>query len=680
MNPQTEKFFNEFDIPSYEQWKDACVKALKGADFDKKMLKRTYEGITLEGIYSKNVWDEIPHVQSDLPGFYPYIRGNKYSGSKKHSWLVVQNLPYSIPEEFNEIAKSELSKGVQAIELNINQYYALNDNLKENSDLNNLNLLISNYDNLKVAFENIDLENITLFLNSGNLTYPFFKMFLDYFDDKEINTQNLQIFYGFDLISELAINGRTYTNAKDKFEQIAEVIRWNKENSPNSKSIKINGEVYHNSGANSVQEIAYSISEAIAYIRELSQLGLDIDDIANQIYLSIGIGNQYFTELAKIRATRLIWAKIIKEFGGSEESQKLFISASTSKRELTKYDAYVNLLRNTTQAFSAAAGGADSIKVSFFDSLWGLPVEFSRRMSRNTQLILKEEAHLLDTIDPVGGSWYIEKITHQLAEKIWEEIQNIESKGGINKAFRENYIQEKITANLSQRLKNLSTRKDTLLGTNKYPNLDEKPILNVRKYHQSEIKSYLERQSENNSLKISDIYKDYQIKNFETEEVKPLEENRVSEIFENLRENALAYKEENGEMPTIDLICFAPLKVYKPRADFSSDFFAVGGFKSNVIDGNSSGAEALEKISTKEVQCGVICSSDAVYEEVVVDFARAFKEKYPNAILILAGYPKDKVEDYKESGVDEFIHVKADIYKTNLDLQMHYEIIKKEIN
>ena len=424
------------------------------------------------------------------------------------------------------------------------------------------------------------------------------------------------------------------------------------------------------------------------YVKQLLHRGLNIDDIAKNIHFNISIGIKFFVELAKIRAAKVIWAKIIKEFGGNEESQKMKIHAFTSKVYMTKFDPYVNILRGTTEGLAAVLAGVNSLHIGTFDEELGMPSDFSRRVARNIQNILRDEAHILDTIDPAGGSYYIETLTDKIITEVWNAFREIEKNGGISNALFTGKIQDDIAAVVAKRNENVAFRKDTILGTNKYPNLLETPVDSVINVKPEEVTKHFEEvkarkkdvetksiwsvkwderiakmiEAYENGATIADVYGTKPRTN--DIKCKPIPIYRTAALFEELRFAANDYKTKTGKAPQMYFECFGTLKQYKPRADFSTDFFAIAGFEITMGQGFITAKDAISNIEKIDAPIVVICSTDDIYPEVVPEYVAELKKKKPNIKIILAGLPKDYVDAFKQAGVDDFIHIKSNVYET----------------
>jgi methylmalonyl-CoA mutase len=328
------------------------------------------------------------------------------------------------------------------------------------------------------------------------------------------------------------------------------------------------------------------------------------------------------------------------------------------------------------------------LHIGTFDEELGMPSEFSRRIARNVQNVLKDEAHITDTIDPAGGSYYIESLTDSFVTAVWNTFREIQRIGGISDALFTGKIQDDITAIVNKRNENVSFRRDTILGTNKYPNLLEKPVDTIVSVEANDVRKHIdevnrrkqavntsdiwsvkwcERMSKmiaayNSGAIIADIYSTKPTT--DAIKCKPLPVYRVASIFEELRFASNDFKSRTGKSPQIYFECFGTLKQYKPRADFSNDFFAVAGFEITMRQGFTTVQDAIANIKNITSPIVVLCSTDDIYPEVVPGYVAELKKQKPDVKVILAGYPTDLVEEFKQIGVDDFIHIKSNVYET----------------
>ena len=636
---QEELKFDEFPITSYEQWKDEAIKSLKGGDFEKKLFTKTIEDIILKPIYNENDLKNNPLYNFQYPGIAPYNRGENPLGYKANPWLIAQAIPYPDIKQFNTALQNDLANGQNAINIKVRGISNHHRQIKYGIELNNI-------DDFANAFENIDLSKYPIYFSTDEIFYDFSKLFQDFLKKSKFDISKFEGNLGADIFGKLLSTGNLALSLNNYYKQIEELI--NQYDNSNFGVININGSIFHNAGANTVQELAYSFTEAIEYIKTLQLLDLDVDKIAPKIRFSFGIGSNFFMEIAKLRAARIIWTKIIREFGGNEQSQKMFIHSQTSLRNKTKFNPWSNIMRNSTECLAAILGNSNSIEVGYFDSAYGYPSELSRRLARNTQLIYLNESHLLDTIDPAAGSYYLEELTNEICIKTWQKIQEIEANGGFFENIKSGNIQTEIQQTADNQIKDYHKRKLVLVGTNKYPLLNEKIPEGYMEFESNE-----EAPSEqNNELNI--------------EQLRVL---RFAEDFEKLRDNANAYKEKNGAYPSITLFNFGELSEYKPRNDFAGEYLAIGGFEIKSTPAFSTPSDAMKYLLENPSNIITICSSDEKYVKIVPEFAQLVKKFKPLTYIILAGYPKEQIDLYKQFGVDDFIYLNSDVYETLLRIQ-----------
>jgi methylmalonyl-CoA mutase len=694
------ELLSEFAIPTYEQWREAAVAALKGVPFEKKLITKTYEGIDLQPIYNESDRDKVAYLGESLPGGFPFTRSDCATGYKAKSWTVSATYTYPTPVEMNKALKEDLERGQTGIRISVCQCRpSANDGCcsKDDKTCTCPNLRLNDIKDFEDLFAGIDITKyqIDFTINCPTPTYlELATLFVAYCDKHNIDKSKLKVNFGYDFFRFLVRHGSLNNTAENYLDDLAGLVKLCLECGAGFSAIAIDGCTYHNSGANALQEIAYAVAEGVFYIKAMLEHNFGIDDVAKQIQFNFSSGVKFFTEIAKMRAAHVMWAKIIKAFDGNESSSKMIVRAFTSEVDKTVFDPYVNILRGTTEGLAAVLADANTIAVGTFDEELGLPTDFSRRIARNIQCILKEEAHMLDTIDPAGGSYYVETLTDSFVVEGWKVFQSVEKDGGILKSIEDGKIQEAIGKIVAERNKNISFRRDVVLGTNKYPNLAEKPVENIKQVEASVSDAHWkEAQARRKNVDVSSIYtakwnerankmieaykngallNDILLAKGEKEPMikcNALKPFRSAELFEGLREASDIYKSKSGKAPQIYFECFGQLKQYKPRADFSTDFFAIAGFEITMGKGFLTADEAIKELGNIKSQIVVLCSADDIYPEVVPAYAKAFKATYPNAKLIVAGLQKDEVAaEFKAAGVDDFIHIKSNVYQTLADL------------
>ncbi len=702
----------DFTPPTYEEWKKVAEKDLKGVPFEKKLVTKTLEDIKLNPLYTRGDIEDIK-FKDELPGTGSFVRGFTASGYRGKEWEVCQNIPYADAEEFNAALKHDLERGQTAISLTLDKatQMGLDADYAGKEIVGKGGISVSAYRSLNRALKDIDLEKYPIYVKAGFSALPFISVFNAWLKNSNKDISKLKGSIEADPVSWLAENGELPVSEETAFSEMNTVLDWAKTNAPGLRTIGINGAVWHNAGASAVQELAFSMATAIEYLKNLSEKGKDIKDIASSMRFTFGTGTFYFMEIAKFRAARLIWTNIMKAFGVND-IPAMKVHAETSKFSQTEYDPYVNMLRTTTEAFSAVVGGVDSMHTNAFDEVFGLPDEFSRRISRNTQIILNEESHLNNLIDPVGGSYYVEKLTEEVAEKTWELTGKIDDLGGIIQALRDNFPQSEIETVNAQRNKEIAKRKRVIVGTNMYANLTEvkkeKRMVDHDKFYRMRSEYLQKFRTSGDNTKHQQVLEKLQelvdaggegliekgseiiITGGTIGEISkavrpdagnpvcviPLKFTRASEPFEELRDASAFYKKETGKAPGIFLANMGSLKQHKGRADFSRGFFEAGGFDVTYPAGFKTPEEAADAFLASGNEITVICSTDDTYPEIVPALVKLIKDKKGDATVVLAGYPKDQVEAHKEAGVDEFIFLGADVYKILSGLLKKTGVIK----
>ncbi len=697
-NIKYQKLLDEFAVPTYEQWLELVEKQLKGAPFEKKLVKKTVEGLTIPPMYRQS--DVGDHLQS-IPGKFPFRRGTDTTGHVKTGWDVSQHYLYPDSSEFNQSVRYDLERGLTAISTKLDSagVNGLDPDEAGAESIGNEGISVFCKEDLEKAFENIDLAKIPLLIRPGVSFLPLYCFLLNILDSKNIRYEDLKGQLVADPISVLAVQGELSSSLNSYYDRMAACVDWSSQNTPNFRTIGIDTCPYSESGAGTIQELAIALATAVEYLREMQTRGVDVEKTALNIGFHIAVGSDFFMNIAKLRALRILWAKIVSVSGGSEQAQKARLHVSTARYNKTIHDPHVNLLRATTEAYSGVLAGCDSLSVEPFDDVFGLPGELSRRVSRNIQVILKEECHGDKVIDPAGGSWYIEALTDQLAEKAWSEFQEIEKLGGVSKALKEGYIQKKVLEVSGETKNRMASRKKVIVGTNMYPNLDETfpPIRlpDFEKIHENRAKEAKAHKSKRDlsdaltglgcgkeklnleacakltaqGVTLGELNSALIDKGSSTISVEPLRMLRVSEDYEELRRKAQDYKDKKGSWPKVFLANMGPLRQHKARADFATGFLQPGGFAMISGEGLNTVEDAVKATLASEAGIVVVCSTDDTYPDLVPGFAKQIKKEKPDIVVAVAGYPKDYIDQFREAGVDEFIHLKA----KNLQLLQQFQ-------
>ena len=604
MSQNREKLFSDFKAPTTQEWLDKIQVDLKGADFQKKLVWRTNEGFNVQPFYSREDLLKLK-IPDSLPGEFPFVRGNK---KNNNTWLVRQNISCDDAKEANAKALDILNKGVDSLEFIIPR-----DEVSA--------------DYIDTLLDNICAECVELNFNTCKCkTLELADILVEYFNKKGYNPGKIHGSIDFDPIEKILTKGKDTTKLIDVASQLVEKLQ----DFPEFRCVTVNAVTLNNSGAYIVQELGYALAWGNEYMQQLTDAGIKADIAGNKMKFNMGISANYFMEIAKFRAARMLWANIVKKYQPECDCAcEMMVNASTSEYNMTVFDSYVNLLRSQTESMSAALAGVDSIVVTPFNIPYEQSTEFSERIARNQQLLLKEECHFDKIVDVSAGSYYIEELTTSIANEAWKIFLSVEAEGGFLEAVKKGIIQDAINATNKKRHEAVGKRKEFLLGTNQFPNFTEK--------------------SEGKEPK-DDGYSN------DDAPFKTINSNRLANDFEALR----LQTEKSGKTPTVFMLTIGKLAWRQARAQFSSNFLACAGYK--IIDnlGFDTVEQGVDAALEAKADIVVLCSSDEEYATYAVP---AFQYLNGRAIYIVAGAP-ECMEELQAAGIENFVHVRCDVLET----------------
>ena len=448
MSNNKEKLFSEFQAPTTQEWLDKIEVDLKGADFQKRLVWRTNEGFNVQPFYRREDLKDLKAVDS-LPGEFPFVRGNKKTDNL---WFVRQNINVEDAKAANEKALDILNKGVDSLGFKI-----------KGKDVNATFIA--------TLLNGIEPQYVELnFKTCQRHCVELATVLLDYFKQKNYPLDELKGSINFDPISKMMCKGKDTTDALEQAKPLIEVLK----ELPQYKCINVNSVKLNNAGAYIYQELGYALAWGAEYLNLLTEAGVDATEAAKRIKFNMGVSDNYFMEIAKFRAARLLWAQIVKQYEPKCDCAcQMHVCAYTSEYNQTVFDSYVNLLRSQTEAMSAAIANVDSIVVTPFDKPFEKPTEFAERIARNQQLLLKEEAHFDKLVDVSGGSYTIEHLTDAIAKEGWKLFLAVEEAGGFLAETLNGNIQNAVNASNDKRHADAAKRKEFILGTNQFPNFTE---------------------------------------------------------------------------------------------------------------------------------------------------------------------------------------------------------------
>ena len=593
MSNTKEKLFSEFQAPTKQEWLDKIGVDLKGADFQKRLVWKTPEGFSVQPFYQRDDVEKLSTPYS-MPGEFPFVRGNK---KNDNTWYIRQEIEADDAKAANAKALDILNKGIDSLSFTIPGDCVSAEFVET--------LLKDIY------CDCVELNFNTCKRHSAELA----EILVAYFEKKGYDKEKIVGSIDWDPMDKI-LQGKPFDHIMEVMNTYAVPLINTLKDYPNFRCITVNAVNLSNKGAYCMQELGYALAWGNEYMQQLTDAGVDATLAAKKIKFNMGISENYFMEIAKFRAGRMLWAEIVKQYNPQCDCAcQMIVNAITTEYNMTIFDAHVNLLRSQTETMSAALAGVHSIVVTPFDAAYEKPDDFSERIARNQQLLLKEECHFNTVVDPSAGSYYIETLTESLAKEAWKEFLAVEEKGGFLEAIKSGAVQEDIDATNAKRHTLAAQRREFILGTNQFPNFNEK-----------------------------------------SEGKRPLNNTRLAADFENLR---LA-TEGAAKQPVAFMLTIGSLVWRQARAQFSCNFLASAGYK--VIDnlGFPTVEEGIEAAMKANADIVVLCSSDEEYAEYAIP---AFKALNNRAMFVVAGAP-ECMEDLKKEGIENFIHVKVNQLET----------------
>ncbi|MEO5840719.1 MAG: methylmalonyl-CoA mutase family protein [Acidimicrobiales bacterium] len=573
-----------FATPTHEQWLELVEGVLKGASFDQKLVTQTYDGVAVQPLYTADTL-----VPDGLPGVAPFVRGSRAAG-QLGGWDVRQYHADPDPVATNAAILADLERGVTSIWLRVGDGGVPVDDLGR-------------------ALDGVYLDLAPIVFEIGSDTTSAVDALCSLWSSRDVPPSAALGNFGLD-----PAGGRVSID-----DAVAIAVRCSR-TYPRVRALVVDGSAVNARGGSDVDELGCLLAIGAAYLRALTAGdSLDIDAAFAQIEFRVTATNDQFSTIAKMRAARRLWARVAEACGASVATAPMQQHAVTSRAMLTQRDPWVNILRSTVACFAAGLGGADAITVLPFDDAIGLPDGFARRVARNTQAVLINEANIARVVDPGGGSWYIESLTDDFARAAWSWFQQIEAAGGWDAATTSDVISQQIERTRDKRAVNVAKRRQLITGVTEFPDIDETRVTRDRP----------------SSTTVE----------------------RYAAPFEALRDRCDAAADA-GTRPAIFLANIGPVAAHSARAGFARTFFEIGGISapgSDALDDAASAAAAFRASGLTHV---VICSSDKLYDTLAVPVAEALRAA--GARIYLAGNPGDNRERFVAAGVDEFIYVGCD--------------------
>lgn len=610
MAEKKEKLFDMFPPISTEEWKAKINVDLKGADYNKKLVWRTNEGFNVQPFYRREDIEGL-YTLGSMPGQFPFVRGTR----EDNNWLIRQQVEGKDAAELNRNALYILNRGVDSLGFKLGGDFDLAElpELLRDIDLKKVEINIQCCPRRAAEVAKALVEYV-----KAQGAAEEFKGSIDFNPYKRLLRHGLKLNRD---IKEMALE--VYNAAKEL---------------KGLRCFAVDSYMLNNAGAYITQELGYALAWGAQWMTMMTEAGLTPAEVGCRIKFNMGISSNYFMELAKFRAGRMLWAEIVKAYNPECECAcKMKVHAVTSQFNQTIYDAHVNLLRSMTETMSAALAGVDSIETLPFDLQYKCPDEFSERIARNQQLLLREESHLDKVVDPAGGSYYIEVLTASIAEQAWKLFLDVEEKGGFRAIVENGELQKAINESNVKRHTDVARRKEILLGTNQYPNFNEKALDKVNEGKCCNCGCAADGE-------VADGAVDFI--NFD----------RAASQFEQLRLDT----ERSGKRPKVFMLTIGNLAMRLARAQFSANFFGCAGYE--IIDniGFESVKAGVDAAMEKGADIVVLCSSDDEYAQYAPE---AYKELNGRALFVVAGAPSC-MDELKAQGIEDFIHVRVNVLDT----------------
>jgi len=665
---------NPFPPVSKSAWLAKVEADLKGASPD-RLRSKTAGGIGIEPLYTA---EDAVAPDAGFPGVYPYLRG----AAPLAGWIVRQEYDDPRPSVCTAQIAQDLGRGVEALWLRIGPRHGCR---------------VLTTEGLDEVLGSTDLGATSVCLEGGSDALAVAAGFLAVAERRGVSREALRGGFAFDPIGLLAREGRIQGGLRARLAELSDLAAWCAQNAPGLRAVDVSGDPYDGGGASEVQELAYTVATGIEYLRQLTKAGMRIEDAAQQLGFSYSVSGDFFTQIAKLRAARELWAKVISAAGGKPNAAAMPIHARTSRFTMAKRDPWVNMLRVTAECTAAVLGGAQSVATQPFDAAIGPPDELARRVARNTQIVLRDESHLDAVADAAGGSWFVETLTDQLARAAWEEVRSIESAGGIVQALGSGRIVDAIDEVAKVRQHSIAKRKAPILGVSEFPNATEQPV-HRDPVPQEDIKRMLRagldeldvgahrdvllglaRQVNDPDRALgalteacvaatssgTDIYSVAAVLQHGQPDfhVEPIRQWRAAEVWERLRDRS----DRSETRPHAFMANLGSIPSHKARSTWAQNLLAAVGVSCSTNDGfrDPKAIEAAWRHAPASL--AVICGSDEDYESMLEPTVAALK-KAGCPVVLVAGRPGKRAAALREAGVSDFVFVGADVLRVMADV------------
>ena len=643
-------------------WLALVERTLKGRPFDRAMTTPTHEGLTLQPLYTAG--DLGAADPAGFPGAMPFVRGAADPARVTAGWQIRQLHAHPDPDAANAAIRDDLARGADAVALRLDP---------DGAD----GVMALTVDDLDRALAGVELAQVPLALAPGPHGPAAAALLLALLARRGGDAAVARLSLGLDPLGALAAAGMLPEAAPAALARFGADAAALARRLPAARAVAVDTGPYYEAGADEVTDLAVMLATGVAYLRAMEAAGLEVAAAAAQVEVTLAVGVEVFHAIAKLRAARRLWARLLEASGGPEEGRGLRLAVRTAARALAGRDAWVNVLRTTVACFAGAAGGADAITVLPYSHAAGLPDGFARRLARNTQIVLKEESNLHRVIDPGGGSWFIESLTDAYARAAWTAFQEIEAAGGMAGALLSGRIQARVAGAWADRERAVARRRDTVTGVNEYPYLAETPpavasvdLDRLRAAGKGRaaaapavpvpadagLDALAEAAARGAALPVLSA-----TRTGTPVRIAALAAHRLGGAYEALRDASDRALATHGTRPRILLACLGPLADHTARSTFARNYFEAGGIEAVAEDVDA--ATAAAALARSGARLAAICGSDTIYQEQAAGVAAALKGA--GALEVIpAGRPGDLEPALVAAGVGRFIHAGDDTLAT----------------
>ncbi len=473
----------DFTPATLEQWLRAAARSAPGGDVA-ALNWTTPEGLVVKPLYTAADTAALPHTDT-LPGFEPFVRGPQATMYAVRPWTIRQYAGFSTAEDSNAFYRKALAAGGQgvsvAFDLATHRGYD-SDHPRVFGDVGKAGVAIDSVEDMKILFDGIPLDKVSVSMTMNGAVLPVLAGYVVAAEEQGVAQDKLSGTIQNDILKEFMVRNTYIYPPEPSMRIVGDIIEYTAKHMPRFNSISISGYHMQEAGANQALELAFTLADGKQYVKTALAKGLDVDDFAGRLSFFWAIGMNFYLEIAKMRAARLLWCRIMKGFGAQNpKSLMLRTHCQTSGWSLAEQDPYNNIVRTTIEAMAAVFGGTQSLHTNSFDEAIALPTEFSARIARNTQLIIQEETHITNVIDPWAGSYLMERLTQDMADKAWAIIEEVDALGGMTKAVDSGWAKLKIEASAAEKQARIDSGKDVIVGVNKYRLPKEEPVEPTRR-------------------------------------------------------------------------------------------------------------------------------------------------------------------------------------------------------